>query len=192
MLIDKDYIKRKVSAQGVIPSFSFILEKDKNLLGKIISEVTHGTYNHVEIVVGHEYWGNKLIHHTIGAQATGVKPNYLKYLWAQDDPIDFDVFTIPGITEEQTTAALFFLEGALFKGYDYKDLVSFLPPIRWLATLPLFDRLLRPNPNKYICSQLAADGCMNAGYLQTDFNSKKCDPVSFAKLAFVKKSTIEI
>jgi hypothetical protein len=186
--ITSDYIKSKVKAQGVIPPLTSVLEKGTHLLGKIIDEVTDGDYTHVEIITTHEFWGNKLIHHTMGAQSNGVIPNMLSYLWKQGDPIDFDLYAyqVP-LNNDEISLGLEYLENMSFVKYGYLDLLSF--PIRkvwpWLA-----DRMA--TTNTVICSQLKALTDIKIGRQLASFNSKACSPVSYSKLPYLKKITVEI
>lgn len=183
MSIDKAYIRNKVQAQGKIQPFSFILEKSNAWLGKVISEVTHGVYTHVEIITDSVFWGDKQIHYTVGARPAGIKISTMKYLWAEGAPTDFDIYTIPGLTAEQVKLALGYLESILFIPYDYMGLIHFLPVI---------GKLFKPSGKRLICSEAAARACSAAYLLPDKFDFENCDPVDFSKLHFLKKSTIEI
>jgi hypothetical protein len=181
---DKSYIKKKVRAQGIIPPGSFILEKGEGFVGTIIKDITHGVYTHVEIVVDNSWWGEKLVHFTIGAQAGGVQCNMLKYLWAQGKPIDFDVYApVMPYTPDELRAGLDYIESEMFIKYDYAGLLHFIP---------LIGRLFTPNAKKPICSELASRFLIAAGKFPADFKPEDCSPVSFALTPWVKKITVEI
>lgn len=176
-------IKRKVSAQGVIPTFSFILEKGSGFVGTVIKDVTHGCYTHVEIVTDHVFWKDKLIHYTVGARPAGIKISTMKYLWAEGSPTDFDIFIIPSLRSDQVGNALDYLESILFRPYDYPGLFHFLPVI---------GHLFKPRPNDFICSEAAARACGAAGFLPPEYDFENCSPVTFAKLPFLQKVTVEV
>jgi hypothetical protein len=196
--ITVDYIKAKVAAQGILQPMTTILEKGAGLVGDAIDAVTHGIYSHVEIITDYEYWGSKLIHHTIGAQAHGVETNILSYLWKQGAPIDFDVFVAVTPWEAlDLKNSLEYLESMLWVDYGYGTFTHFLVEKipSWLGGPWLAKKM--ENPKKPICSQLAAQANIVGGKFPANFNPMECSPVSYGNLALaapplLKKITIEI
>jgi hypothetical protein len=195
--ITADYIKAKVAAQGILQPMTCILEKGSGLIGDAIDAVTHGIYSHVEIITDFEYWGNKLVHHTIGAQAKGVEANILSYLWKEGKPIDFDVFvTTEPWTSDQLGKALEYLESMLWVDYGYGTFAHFLVEKipNWLGGNWLAKKI--ENPKLPICSQLAAQANMAGGKFPANFDAVNCSPVSYGYLVLsnpplLKKITIE-
>ena len=176
-------IKDRVIRQGQIAPLSVIACIGNDEISKLIQKYSGSPYSHIEIVYDTLLVGGQPSHVIEGANPGGVILSSMKKLWMEGT--DFDVFACPGLTGEQITTGMKFLEDVQYSPYDYLDLGHFyvekIPLIgNWLA-----DKMV--SHSKYICSKVAAVMYQKMGILPANYPVNECKPSDCAKWSFMEK-----
>lgn len=154
---------------------------NKSLKCKIVQKITKSYFDHIGIFEDAET--------IIEANLTGVKRTSFKEIQdkAKKNKLEYRIYRIKDITEEQTEIVLNFIEQQVGKKYDLIQLLSI--GIMYLLHIarrrPAFDIKQR-----WICSELIAEGVYEAGLKFSDrFTTDSITPSEIAESPIVELVT---